>query len=179
VAEGTDRFDGSVAGDFAVVVKCSIAACGVSIATDGMPGELTAYGVVYHSSSDEGYFSAITFSDPKVLRSAGFVYPGVPIGPTSLLPDGTYGARLILANFGAKTSQVTVRYSTTNKRKTQAKTLAIIPANSTKVTEFTDLTGEKNPNLRLHDRSCQSAEGFRPLGLMNCSPVSVLRIISD
>lgn len=143
-AESQDRFDGSVASDFGNLAKSSSAACGVSIATDGMPGELAAYGIAYHPAQDQGYFSAMTFSDPKVLRSPGFVYPGVPIGTASLLPDGNYAGRLILANFGTRASQVSVQYASTNNAQTHAQALATIslPANSTKITDFTKLTGD-------------------------------------
>jgi hypothetical protein len=137
-----------VASDFGSLANpSSTEACGISIAADGMPGTLAAYGFVYHSgNNDEGYFSAMTFSDPKVLRSSGLVYPGVPIGSTNLLPDGNYGARLMLANFGARDSNVTVQFASMIGGQAYATTLATIavPANTAKVTEFKNLTGDGN-----------------------------------
>ncbi|MGA8432303.1 MAG: hypothetical protein WB729_20930 [Candidatus Sulfotelmatobacter sp.] len=109
-------------------------------------GELAAYGIAYHPSDAQGYFSALTFSDPRVLRSPGFVYPGVPVGTASLLPDGSYAARLILANFGTRASQVSVQYASTSNGQTHVQNLATIalPANSTKITEFAKLSGDSN-----------------------------------
>jgi hypothetical protein len=148
--EVLDRFDGSVESDFkALSESSSSASCGISIASDGMAGELAAYGFAYHAvENEDGYFSGLTFSDPKLLRSAGLVYPGVPIGATDLLSQGNYGARVLLANFGSRDAHVMVQYATTNDNETAAKTVAniTVPANSTKSAEFTKLTG--NPRLQ-------------------------------
>ena len=45
---------------------------GISIVSNAMPGGFAAYGLAYHGN-EEGYFSSINFSDPKMLRSSGLV----------------------------------------------------------------------------------------------------------
>lgn len=146
--EAQDQFDGVVDSDFGKLASSAQAACGVSIISDGRPGELAAYGIAYHPGEGQNYFSALNFSDPKVLRSAGTVYPGVAVGAASLLPEGNYGVRLMLVNFGTRDSQVTVQYASTSNEQTRAQTLANIKvaANTTKITEFTNLTGD--PSLQ-------------------------------
>src|SRR6185312_7659208 len=146
-----DRFDGAVTIDFRNQDKDEkrkeISACGISIQTDGMPGELAAYGFVHHADDDnDGYFSALTFADPKMLNSSGFVYTGVPVGRAKMLPQANYGARLALANFGRQDATVTVQYASTSHGEASGKTIApfLIPALSTKVVSFSNLKGDEN-----------------------------------
>lgn len=87
---------------------------GISIVSDAMPGEFAAYGLAYHKSGAEGYFSSINFSDPKMLHSSGFVYTDIPVGNASLLPSGAFTPQLSVANFSNEAAEVTVQFATSS-----------------------------------------------------------------
>ncbi len=65
-------------------------AAAIAVTSDAMPGEFAVYGIVPHGSKDNPFFTSINFSDPKTRRSSGSTYVGVPVGPSTLLTDGSY-----------------------------------------------------------------------------------------
>ena len=119
-------------------------AAGVSITSDGMPGEFSAYGVVYHRTDDTGYFSAMNFSDPKMLNTSGFVYTGVPVGDqTNLLPQGKYVPQVYLANFGENAAAIEIVFASTTAGHPTAQPLqtVMLRPRSAKTVAFPDLKG--------------------------------------
>jgi hypothetical protein len=88
-------------------------AIGVAISTDGMPGELAAYGITPHLQRRQLFFTSLNFTDPKMRHSSSVAYTGVPVGPSPLLAEGDYSPELALTNFGSKPATVTVVAATT------------------------------------------------------------------
>ncbi len=105
----------------------------ISLATDGMPGQVAAYGIVPHSTQGDLFFTALNFTDPKLKKSGGAVYAGVPVGPSPLLTEGVYRPELSIANFGPKTASVSIESAVTTSGKPETQTLASISIASSEV----------------------------------------------
>ena len=123
---------------------------GISITTNGPPGELAAFGIIPHRIADELYFTAMTFTDPTMLRSSDTVYTGVPVGSSLLLPEGDYTPVLYVANFGDRPSAGSVTYASalpgSTSRVVRTITRFTIPGNASQVV---DLPGvEPNSTLQ-------------------------------
>jgi hypothetical protein len=88
---------------------------GISLTSDAMPGSFAAFGLAHHWKDGDNYFSAVTFSDPKMLPSSTSVFTGVPVGRSYLLPEGSYAPRLCLVNFSTKAVHVNVKYAPTSE----------------------------------------------------------------
>jgi hypothetical protein len=100
-------------------------AVGISISSDGMPGELAAFGITPHSRRQQQFFTSLNFSDPKFRHSGSVVYTGIPVGPSPLLAEGSYSPELALTNFGAKAISVSVTSSTMFGSEPKTQTLAL------------------------------------------------------
>lgn len=87
---------------------------GISLASTAKPGEFVAFGLAPQGDSNHAYFSGITFTDPKTLMSPNTTFTGVPMGRSTLLPDGTYVPELALANFSPTPARVRVKYAATS-----------------------------------------------------------------
>jgi len=122
----------------------SLQSAGISIVSDAMPGEFSAYGLVYHGSDRSAYFSSVNFSDPKMLHSAGLVYAGIPVGDSSLLPKGTYTPRIYLANFADAPADLTVQYASTTGDQPDVQTVlqAKLAGQTARTFELNDLKGD-------------------------------------
>jgi hypothetical protein len=83
-------------------VRSLDASSGISVTSDS-PGGFAAFGLIYHPG-DTGFFSSMNFFDPKMLRSSGSVFVGVPVGTTIALPQANYLPEVSLANFGSSDS---------------------------------------------------------------------------
>jgi hypothetical protein len=121
---------------------------GISLTSDAMPGSFAAFGLARHKKHGDDHFSAVTFADPKMLSSGTSAFTGVPIGPTSFLPEGNYVPRLCLANFSMADAHVSVRYAHTSGSSANVQDLKsiLVPAGHTKAVEYRDLPGD--PELR-------------------------------
>jgi hypothetical protein len=100
---------------------------GISISSDGMPGEIAAYGIVPHVSEHgerTAYFTTLNFTDPKLKKSGGAVYTGIPVGSSPLLPQDVYTPKLSLANFGSKPVSVSIEGAITKSEKPETRPLA-------------------------------------------------------
>ena len=117
---------------------------GISLTTDGMAGSFAAFGLVRHEEGDNQFFSNITFTDPKMLRSPTTIFAGVPVGPASLLSEGNYVPELSLANFSTEDLQVHVQYSQTAGTAPSSKELVAltIAAGASKKFTFDNLQGD-------------------------------------
>ena len=88
-------------------------AAAIAVTSDAMPGEFAVYGIVPHGSKDSPFFTSINFSDPKTRRSSGSTYVGIPVGPSTLLTDGSYSPEISIANFGPAAATVTLESAST------------------------------------------------------------------
>jgi hypothetical protein len=117
---------------------------GISIRSDGMPGEFSAYGLAFHRNETVNYLSSMNFSDPKMLNSSGFVYAGVPVGDhTNLLPQGNYRPQVSMVNFGDHTAKVQVIFAVSEGEHSAPRELQTITLhpNSAKTLQFAELKG--------------------------------------
>ena len=108
-------------------------AAGISLVTEGPAGDLAAFGFVEHKDIFGAYFSAATFYDPKALLSSGFIFAGVPVGMSRLLPSVTYTPQLAVTNFSSSPQVITASSAVTNDglaHLTQLATLTIPPSSS-------------------------------------------------
>jgi hypothetical protein len=121
---------------------------GIALTTDGMPGSFAAFGFAPHRKQGDQFFSAINFSDPKMLLSSTTVFTGVPVGRTSLLPEGSYIPELSVTNFSTKDLHVRVQYAQTVESTPSGKEIAnlTLAARSSKRLTFDDL--EADPRLQ-------------------------------
>lgn len=119
---------------------------GISITTDGPPGELAAFGFVEHDDAFGRYFSAMNFSDPKLLHSSGFVFAGVPVGGSRLLPSA-YAPQVAVTNFStqAKTVKVFLATSSDDGSNTQKQVAAIsLSSGSSRLIDLRGLSGNED-----------------------------------
>lgn len=63
---------------------------GIALTSSAMPGQLAAFGLAPEGDSNERNFSAVGFTDPKMLVSPNTTFTGVPMGASALLPGGNY-----------------------------------------------------------------------------------------
>ena len=105
-----------------------------------------AFGLARHVSSQGKYFSAITFSDPKMIMSPGLVFTGVPVSKPQLLPQGQYVPTLSVANFYDEEAVITVKYAPTLGGHAVAREIATlnIPAKNTRAIRFDGLEGDED-----------------------------------
>lgn len=118
---------------------------GISLTTDGMPGTLAAFGLRRHKNNDkESSFSAVTFTDPKMLNSSTTIFAGVPVGPASLLQEGKYVPELSLANFSAKDLKIHAQYTQTSGAAPTTNEIAALtlPAGTSRSLKFDSLQGD-------------------------------------
>jgi hypothetical protein len=87
---------------------------GISLTSDAMPGSFAAFGIARRHQHGDQFLSSVTFVDPKMLPTGRFVFTGVPVGPASLLREGNYVPRLLLANFAPSAARVSVKYARTS-----------------------------------------------------------------
>ena len=116
---------------------------GITLTTDGPPGELAVFGFVAHSDSFGNYFSAANFADLHDLHSSGFVFAGVPVGPMRGLSGIRYTPQVALTNFSSIPQTVTVLLATTEDGKSGMKQVASTPmaAGSSKLLSLPELNG--------------------------------------
>lgn len=98
-------------------------AFGIELSSNTMPGSFAAFGIVPHTKGNDRYFSAISFSDPKLIVSPNIIFTGVPVGPVSLLPGGQYVPELALTNFSAGAAHVEVKVAQTRRTSSSAETV--------------------------------------------------------
>jgi len=124
--------------------KRSLYAVGIALRSDGMPGSFSAFGLSPHRKDGKQYFSAISFADPKMIQSSTTVFSGVPVGPATLLPEGTYVPELALANFSGKAVHVRVKYARTSESTPAAQDAenVTVPANASKWLVLNNLKGD-------------------------------------
>jgi len=117
---------------------------GISLASDAKPGSFVAFGLAPHRKDGERFFSSVNFSDPKMLLTATTIFTGVPVGPTTLLPEANYVPNLSLANFSSKDLQVHVQYVQTSGTAPTTKEIAAVtvPAGSSKAITLDSLQGD-------------------------------------
>lgn len=118
---------------------------GISITSDGMPGSFSAYGLSYNGRGPEAYFSSINFADPKMLRSSGLVYTGIPVGESSLLPSGNFTPQIFAANFSNAEAEITVQFATTQGDQTHVVTVlkTALEAQTTRAYDLNGLRGDE------------------------------------
>lgn len=129
--------------------KESHGAVGIALTSDAMPGSFAAFGLARNVEHNNRFFSAITFIDPKMMMSPNTVFPGVPVGRSSLLAGGRYVPELALANFSPRAVQVRVSYAqTSGGSSASSNDVATFKMNpgTTKALSFKELSGD--PGLR-------------------------------
>jgi hypothetical protein len=121
---------------------------GIELISDGPPGGFAAFGLAPHRHHHDQYFSAIPFSDPKMIMSRTTVYPGVPVGTTPLLPSGAYTPRVSVANFGSEDALVTIKLAKTDDEGTAATVVQTVkvPGGVSRSVTLKGLAGD--PKLR-------------------------------
>ena len=119
---------------------------GISILSDGPPGEIAAFGFVDHQDTFGRYFSAMNFADPKLLDSTSTVFTGVPVGVSQLLPSSKYTPQVALTNFSSAPQIVSVVLATsTNGFSDQHQVASLtLPANTSKMLELVGINGDKS-----------------------------------
>ena len=117
---------------------------GCSITTDGLPNQMAAFGFAQHEDKFGSYLSAMNFSDPGALHSPNFIFSGVPVGASKLLPGENYVPQVIVANFADVERKVDIVFATTTGENSQAKQVASfsMPPNSSKLVSLPELQGD-------------------------------------
>lgn len=86
---------------------------GISLHTDGPPGSFAAFAINPHREQEAVTYTSVPFADPKMLRSSGVVFAGVPVGAVQLLANtGEYKPAISVVNFGFKAANVIVKFAT-------------------------------------------------------------------
>jgi len=121
---------------------------GVALRTDGMPGSFAAFGLARHRTDSDEYFSALTFADPKMIRSSSTVFTGVLVGSSSLFPKGKYVPQLTMVNFSTNDIHVRLKYAQSSVSTPVVQDLQnmIVPARSSTTLAVNSLKGD--PGLR-------------------------------
>jgi hypothetical protein len=121
------------------------AVAGITITTEGTPGELAAFGFVAHNDSFGSYFSAANFIDPKGLRSSGFVFAGVPVG-ASRLPQQHYTPQVAVTNFSDMPQTATVLLASSDNETSGIKQVAsvVVPAGASRLVALAELIGNQD-----------------------------------
>src|SRR5260370_32105823 len=88
-------------------------AVGVSLTSDATPGSFAAFALAPHKKGNDRYFSAVNFTDPKMIGSTSTIFAGVPIGSSSLLPEAKYVPQVAITNFSARALRVRIQYAQT------------------------------------------------------------------
>lgn len=103
---------------------------GIALTSDGAPGSFHAFGITAHQDAAHLNFTSITFASPAALKSAETIFPGVPIGDTTVLGDRSYQPQLSLANFSAVPLRVSVQYALSSPERVSPDEVAsvIVPA---------------------------------------------------
>ena len=119
---------------------------GIRLLSDGAPGAFTAFALAPHIDDGNRSFSAVLFSDPQAAHSSGIVFAGVPVGPASLLPSGTYTPHISLANFSTTPLHVRTTFAHTGEGETtttpqEVSTVTLDPGASREIT-LEDLPGD-------------------------------------
>jgi hypothetical protein len=139
-------------GDFETVLKGvgdgPRGPAGIGLTSDASPGSFAAFGLTPHRKQADQFFSGISFDDPKMAMSTTKVFAGIPVGKTTLLPDGDYVPQLALANFSTKELHVRVEYAQTsgNGPIVQDVASAMVPAGTTKGLTLDAVQGD--PDLK-------------------------------
>jgi hypothetical protein len=130
---------------------------GISLTTDSMPGTLAAFGLRRHKDGNNESFSAVAFTDPKMLNSSTTIFAGVPVGAADLLQPGNYVPELSLANFSGKALKVHVQYAETSGAAPTTKEIAAltVPAGTSKSVTFDNLQSD----AQLQNSFLVSSEG--------------------
>jgi hypothetical protein len=83
-----------------------------------------------------------------MIRSTTAVFPGVPVGPSPLLPDGDYVPQISLTNFSSQDVNVHVQDSQTSGGTPSVQDLgtSLVPGRSSRVLKFRNLQGD--PGLK-------------------------------
>jgi hypothetical protein len=101
--------------DFAAVMERKTqgfsSPAGMVLSSDASAGSFAAFALTAHHRGEDRFFSAVTFSDPKMMMSANVVFTGVPVGHATVLPEGKYVPQLAVANFSSKDAHVQVTYA--------------------------------------------------------------------
>ncbi len=121
---------------------------GIALTSDATPGSFAAFGITPHRKPGDQFFSGVAFDDPKMVMSGTKVFTGVPVGPTTLLPEGNYVPQLALANFSAQDVHIQVKYAHTSGSTpdVQEGATATVPANSTRHLTLDKVHGD--PDLK-------------------------------
>jgi len=90
-----------------------LGAAGIAVTSTAGSDSLAAFALTPHDHSGQAFFTGVAFNDPMMAKSSTDVYAGVPVGPSSLLPDGRYSPQISLANFSVKPANVSVRFAET------------------------------------------------------------------
>ncbi len=113
-----------------------------------MPGAFAAFAVAPHYIDDSRFFSALPFSDPKMIMSATAVFAGVPVGSTTLLPVGKYVPDVAVANFLGKDVYVTIGYARSSGSNSMVQQIASVTVPATSTRELTLENLEGDPDLK-------------------------------
>lgn len=117
-------------------------AVAIALTSDATPGSFAAFGLAPHKKGQDRYFSAVNFSDPKMIGS-NTIFVGVPVGSPSTLPEGRYVPQLALANFSGQAVRVQVQYAKTMGEAPSAQDVRdmTLPPKSTKQVILDNLKG--------------------------------------
>lgn len=76
-------------------------AVGISVVTNGMPGDLSVYGFAAREDKNGPAFTAMNFVDPAMLRSGDTIFTGIPVGQTEFLQD-SFTVGIAVTNFSTE-----------------------------------------------------------------------------
>ncbi len=121
---------------------------GIRLTSDARPGSFAAFAIAPHLKNGDRYLSSILFADPKLVHSANTVFAGVPVGPTSLLPEGRYTPEISVVNFSTSEIHINATFALTSRGapNTQEVGHLTVPPGSSREIVFDGLMGD--PDLQ-------------------------------
>lgn len=84
---------------------------GIALKSDAMPGSFSAFALTPHIKDNVRFFSAVPFSDPKMVLSATTAFVGVPVGRSAYLSKGRYVPQLTMTNFSTSAVDARIQYA--------------------------------------------------------------------
>ncbi len=146
---GREAFDSARNGFESVfeATRESPAAVAIDVSTNASVGSLAVWGVSSIGREHQAKI-ALNFTNVASLRSKETIFPGVPIGTADLLPGDIFKPDLAVANYGQKSTTVSVSYSSMIGDSPQIRTVATVslPAGTVQHVALPDLSGD--PLLR-------------------------------
>jgi hypothetical protein len=120
-------------------------AVGISVVTNGMPGDLAVYGFAMREEKNGPDYTSLNFVDPAMLQSDEIVFTGVPVGQTELLRD-SFKVAVAVTNFSTEPTSLKLIYARTEEGGATAQPLVdvMLAPLSSRTIQLPTLKGEPN-----------------------------------